>query len=808
MKNWRMKGGKDEDKISGPLFPRLHVNDTEKGGPRAPPRNKMALYEQLSIPSQRFNSGSSTPLPLPPNNASNLIPPASSNQGSGHERSVFSPFYNHSPTPTYSAEKFHSRSSDGVNLNTTTEAFERKSMKTTNYRTSDATWHLSSPAECSSFHPRDFSNSKNFSAKKLGDEDDYRVPTFVHSGITPCYSKGQQSMDRERLTPFSPTHMGRSSVTPGNSPMKNATCISSMQLQNARDKQLKLTNSADLKSRQNVRNQSEENPNESLTSRDCTEKPASHPLTREMVAEPLKHANASLNQERQSKLVDDCSRSHDTDARLHQEHRVGFLPESTACEDGVSVEPMRGVSKGNASWATSDACLRASLGDSHRNPNEDENCGDYWEDRAHRSLQVRDVDRNDDVSETSVVDYVSSLDISPDDVVGVIGQKHFWKARREIVNQQRAFALQVFELHRLIKVQRLFAGSPHLLVEDDPYLVKPSLKVSPVKKLPSEYVLKLPPQIVKLKDNSQKQNQSTECAAENAVGKPPLPSLNNGINKVLVSQRASYGPYSGNPPPAPVAADNQRGPWCFPQPPGNQWLVPVMSPSEGLVYKPYTGSYPPIAGFMPPVYGGYGPLSLPPMGGDFLNTAYGVPASHHQGIGVLPGTPPVDQSYFPPYGMPVMNPAVSGSAVEQMSPFTGTRPHEQADQLSTGGENFNMPYQSSCNMSSQKSGAISCCVRTFQTSKDSEVQGSTASSPCERAQGARTGHVAEGSNALPLFPTAPAVQVSDRPYHETHSSDQPTRAIRVVPHNPRSATESAARIFRSIQEERKQYDSS
>jgi EARLY FLOWERING 3 protein len=30
--------------------------------------------------------------------------------------------------------------------------------------------------------------------------------------------------------------------------------------------------------------------------------------------------------------------------------------------------------------------------------------------------------------------------------------------------------------------------------------------------------------------------------------------------------------------------------------------------------------------------------------------------------------------------------------------------------------------------------------------------------------------------------------------------------IKVVPHNRRSATESAARIFQSIQEERKQYD--
>lgn len=73
IKKMMMRGGKDEARVMSPMFPRLHVNDTEKGGPRAPPRNKMALYEQLSIPSQRFNSGS-----LPPNNCNSLVPSISS----------------------------------------------------------------------------------------------------------------------------------------------------------------------------------------------------------------------------------------------------------------------------------------------------------------------------------------------------------------------------------------------------------------------------------------------------------------------------------------------------------------------------------------------------------------------------------------------------------------------------------------------------------------------------------------------------------------------------------------------------------
>jgi EARLY FLOWERING 3 protein len=69
------RGGKDGegDKVMGPLFPRLHVNDTtlKGGGPRAPPRNKMALYEQFSVPSsQRFAPPAPAPAHRPAANAS------------------------------------------------------------------------------------------------------------------------------------------------------------------------------------------------------------------------------------------------------------------------------------------------------------------------------------------------------------------------------------------------------------------------------------------------------------------------------------------------------------------------------------------------------------------------------------------------------------------------------------------------------------------------------------------------------------------------------------------------------------------
>ncbi|KAJ4952392.1 hypothetical protein NE237_029224 [Protea cynaroides] len=777
-----MEGGKDEEKIMGPLFPRLHVNDTEKGGPRAPPRNKMALYEQFSIPSQRLNSGLASTLRLPPHNAGTLVPSTSSSQGGGHERSVFSPLYIPPPTPAHLAEKLPSCSSNGV-LHASMAALERKTKKNANYQTSNATGYVPSTLE-----------------------DDLRVPSFVHPGGALCPNKDLPIMDGELLAHLGPINQGHSTVTPGTSTLKSAAASSKlfMQPQNVCNKHSKYSNTTDITSRQQVRNHIEENLEGSLTTREFTEMPAAHQLTREKVAETLKHASGYGSLEHQSSQPDDFGRVCDTGGRVQQEYRGGLLQNNTVCGHEISVVAI-GLEKGISSSVRREPCSIISPGNSCKSPDQAEFESEYHEDNAHESLQVRDVGKNDDDSENSMVESISGLDISPDDVVGAIGQKRFWKARREIVKQQRVFAVQVFELHRLIKVQRLIAGSPHLLLENNHYLAKPSLKVSPTKKLPCEFALKSPQSNAKQKDDSQKANQSTECAAENAVGKPTLPYLSNGINDGLVSQHSSCGLYSGNSPAAPVATDNKMGPWYFHPPSGNQWLVPILSPSEGLLYKPYTGPCPPPAGFMAPVYGGCGPLSLPPMAGNF-NSVYGVPATHQQGIGVFPGTSPVGQTYFTPYGMPVMSPVTSASAVEQASLLAGSRQHGQAERLSTGEVNFNLHQESSCNISNQNSEAVASGVWKFKASKDSELPGSTSSSPCERAQGAVHGQEAKGRDPLPLFPMAPAMQPLDR-NPQAHSSDQQTQVIRVVPHNPRSATESAARIFRYIQKERQQYDS-
>ncbi|KAJ9701915.1 hypothetical protein PVL29_003921 [Vitis rotundifolia] len=724
-----MKRGKDEEKMMGPMFPRLHVNDTEKGGPRAPPRNKMALYEQLSVPSQRFNPGV---MPLKSNNASNLVPPASSSQGSGHERGVFFPHHISPSTPTHLPEKLHARHSDAVILNTPLAQFEQR--------------------------------------KKQGEEDDFRVPIFVHSG-TEFHGRNQNSIDREILTPSSSTCLGHS-----------------IKLQNVCEKELKRTSSNGLNVSRDMRSQGDMNRKDYVSSREYSEKSASNLSTKEKIEESMKQVNKPSSEDCRDQSSANFSSLHDTDGCLPKGNRAGAQLGEPDHVDCVSVETARDARN------TSRVRSSSYSGDGLGSPGEPDNDSACRGDKTCGTLQKGNADANDDLSETSMVDSMSGLDITPDDVVGVIGQKHFWKARRAIVNQQRVFAVQVFELHRLIKVQRLIAGSPHLLVDESAYLGKPSLQSSPAKKLPLEYVVKPLPNMVMHKDNSERASHQLECSAENAVGKTPLPSVRNG------NPPSNYGPYIGNPPPAPAPTDSKMGPWCYPQPPGHQWLVPVMSPSEGLVYKPYPGP-----GFMSTACGGCGPMGPAPMTGSFINPAYGVPASHHhQGIGVHPVTPPIGHGYFPPYGMSVMNhPTISGSAVEQMNRFAGHGSLSQTGQLSGGGASFNTQHQNSCNVPTPKR-AIPQGVK-FPMSKDSEFQGSTASSPSEREQQVGTGDTAEGRDPLPLFPMAPAaVPAGDS---QPNGTDQPTRVIRVVPHNPRSATESAARIFQSIQDERKQLDS-
>ncbi|RYR42303.1 hypothetical protein Ahy_A08g038765 isoform A [Arachis hypogaea] len=728
-----MKRGKDDEKVMGPMFPRLHVNDTEKGGPKAPPRNKMALYEQFSIPSQRFNSGV---LPLNPNTSTTNTPPppASSTQGTGPERNYAFPYQFPPQTPTRRAEKYSvSRQSDVANGNGSLLQLEQR--------------------------------------KKV-DEDDFRVPVYVHSRIGLSNNKRRESLDGEKLVPSSSRYFG-SSVAGQNDCVRNPKQLGSSLVNTRKDR----------------RSETEGLPQVSTNKEQSVVFVRKISLTGENIDILARQSKVNPSQEFQDSPLSKHSRLRQDGACTQREGRAGSQSNGIGHVDGIA-ESRRETDKGNVPTTNQTSPAEAI---------NDTECHDT---RTGGATQKRNLNKSDNISKISVVENLSTSDLSPDDVVGIIGQKHFWKARRAIANicyfvdatpvvlysQQRVFAVQVFELHRLIKVQKLIAGSPDILIEDAAFLGKSPPKGSTPKKLAIEYVVKPRQPNLKCKDESEKLHHKMECSAENAVGKTSLSSVKNG------SHPSNYTPFAGNPYQTNSAADSGMGLWGFHQSPGHQWLIPVMSPSEGLVYKPYPGP-----GFTGTMYGGCGPFAPAPMGGPFMNPAYGVPTSN-QVPGVPPDTPPGSHAFFPPNGLPVMTKAMSESAVEQANQFSARGSQGQNDHSQGGDANPSTNNQSSNNLPGPRNGTISNVMRYQACSREVELQGSSASSPSEMAQG-RTD---AGRDVLPLFPMGP---VTPEGAPQSLETGQQTRVIKVVPHNRRTATESAARIFRSIQEERKQYES-
>ncbi|KAL6536243.1 Protein EARLY FLOWERING [Orobanche gracilis] len=600
-----MKREKDE-KIMGPMFPRLHVNDTDKGGPKAPPRNKMALYEQLSIPSNRFTHA-----------AASLFHPSS--QGVTNERDMF---FSYSLPTRPQSEKQHSE------------------------------------------HPDPKTLLRKIKQRKNLDDDDFTVPIFIHS-----VPNSQECLEYSN----------------SNHQLKCQKSKKSSMLEN------------------------------------------------------------NVKQEGQS-------REDETSEKIASDRTQPVSTSSTIEKDEYKRDSKYNTSVAEKNLATLE----------NKTEFQDRSCG----------LQnTRNLESVESLSENFVVDSVSGVDITPDDVVGVIGQKHFWKARREIMNQQRIFAIQVFELHRLIQVQKLMAASPHLLLDDSSFSTEP-IKASPGKRklLNNNPFIEIPC-VAKQKGETEKpmickNRSSIENAAEKEASFASPPNLR---------------PVIGNNPSPCISNECNSGPWGFNQPllGGNQWLIPVMSPSEGLVYKPY-----PVPGFVGPACGGCGPPGSNPLVGSFPAPSYGIPAPH-----ILSFPRAGAHGYFQPYGMPITNIAgFSGSSAIQ------TRMPLFPDQILA-------PDPDLSAIPGHKSRASPDVLDNLNGPKNIEAQASIPSSPVGRFKDNGESKSVERRNMLPLFPMSPPTygpRLSPKPLEP----ERPAQVIKVVPHNTRSASESAARIFQAIQEGR------
>ncbi|GER45019.1 early flowering 3 family protein [Striga asiatica] len=164
-------------------------------------------------------------------------------------------------------------------------------------------------------------------------------------------------------------------------------------------------------------------------------------------------------------------------------------------------------------------------------------------------------DEKRDMPDSRKEESVQSFHLTPDDVVKVIGQRLFQKARHTILDQQKTFSGQILELHMLTKVQRCMARSQQKLPQKNFNASKPPIQFPPMDNL--LYANSLD----QTKINALKSNTKT-------VNFPP----NLPTNPTIIPS---------------TKANNILSPYIFHPPTRNQWLVPIKSPSEGLVYKPF-----------------------------------------------------------------------------------------------------------------------------------------------------------------------------------------------------------------------------
>lgn len=173
--------------------------------------------------------------------------------------------------------------------------------------------------------------------------------------------------------------------------------------------------------------QSEGNSKEVMVCGEKLNNSQSNKKSREKSEIPLKQINISSIFEHRDHPPKYFHKLKNTNDCLRHEYREDLQLIKTVRDDGVLVDQSRGLDYENSSILMGD--LQQEVQRSPHNPTND---AESREDNC-RSLPTGIMDRGDDVSQTSMVDSVSGTDLSPDDVVGMIGQKHFWKARRAIV---------------------------------------------------------------------------------------------------------------------------------------------------------------------------------------------------------------------------------------------------------------------------------------------------------------------------------------------------------------------------------------
>lgn len=299
-------------------------------------------------------------------------------------------------TPAHSAERVHSRSSGGINNNASRLQSESRSARPANERFLAAT---GSPAECSSLHQRQSPYGKKSSGNLIDDDDDFRVPTFVQPGNATCSNKDTPVLETEKgISICSKAQQKSFSIS-----------NSSVQISKSYGKAMEQSKLSSI---------NEKEKNEDLVINEPNQRAVGHIVARESLV-GLSHSPKASSDHSKAVNVFESS-CHET-AVQGQETCGGSASAGSKC---LNEEVLR---------AKNESCLRALVDANSQFLKVGEKQNPEINAKPSGSPAMGDAEGNDDTSDSSMVDSISGMEISPDDVVGIIGPKHFWKARRAII---------------------------------------------------------------------------------------------------------------------------------------------------------------------------------------------------------------------------------------------------------------------------------------------------------------------------------------------------------------------------------------
>ena len=330
---------------------------------------------------------------------------------------MLSPLYISPQVSFHSAEIVKSCTPDETNGIPTRMEFKRKFMKQVS---SGNLFGTGSVAECSPLRPH--SLSVNISGGKIMVDVDDMDDNIDHSGILASSKRDTHMTDPGKSTTLNSQQLQK---------IPSARINSSVQFPKSNKTPSQQTVIACIKSKNSNRIHSGKFPKETST--------IEEPKETSIIGEPKEakekfssHTTGERsNSSKDSLARDDTIGLHLTEKSMNADtvlcHGKGDQSGTQRLND-IAV-----INDGEAMKTRSQLCYKALPGKGHRATDISGNC--HKEDSAKKNglLEFRDLERKDDASEPLMVDTVSGLVISPDDIVGVIGSKHFWKARRAII---------------------------------------------------------------------------------------------------------------------------------------------------------------------------------------------------------------------------------------------------------------------------------------------------------------------------------------------------------------------------------------